>query len=135
MTKPGNRQYSQFNFLVYFDRKTSSPVAAFMECSGLSGAEAPANITLKRGVVRSENLARWNEELRRQSVTEHSVVIELMAEDRSQVMQRWRLVRARIIKHVSPPFNAKSNDVAIEELTLAYERVDDRLRTKDDKAQ
>lgn len=32
--------------------------------------------------------------------------------------------RARIIKHVSGPHNAKGTDVAMEELTLAYERLE-----------
>ena len=39
-------------------------------------------------------------------------------------MQTWKLLRARIVKHVSGPFNAKGSDVAMEELTLAYERLE-----------
>jgi hypothetical protein len=34
------------------------------------------------------------------------------------------LLRARIIKHTSGPFNAKGTDVALEELTLSYERLE-----------
>ena len=51
-------------------------------------------------------------------------MIQLLNEDHTQVVQEWRLVRARIVKHVSGPFNAKGTDVAIEELTLAYERLE-----------
>jgi hypothetical protein len=40
------------------------------------------------------------------------------------VVQTWKLLRARIIKHISGPFNAKGTDVAMEELTLAYERLE-----------
>jgi hypothetical protein len=36
----------------------------------------------------------------------------------------WKLLRARIIKNVNGPFNAKGTDVAMEELTLAYERLE-----------
>jgi hypothetical protein len=36
----------------------------------------------------------------------------------------WKLLRARIIKHVSGPFNAKGSAVAMEEITLAYERLE-----------
>ena len=36
----------------------------------------------------------------------------------------WRLRRARITKHVRGPLNAKGTDVAMEELTLAYERLE-----------
>ncbi len=32
--------------------------------------------------------------------------------------------RARIIKHVSGPFNAKGGDVAMEEMVLAFERLE-----------
>ena len=39
------------------------------------------------------------------------------------VVQTWRLIRARIIKFVSGPMKAKGTDVAMEELTLAYERL------------
>jgi hypothetical protein len=39
-------------------------------------------------------------------------------------VQTWKLLRAKIIKHVSGPFNAKGNDVAMEELTIAYERLE-----------
>ena len=36
----------------------------------------------------------------------------------------WKLLRARIIKHVSGPLNAKGTDVALEELVVAYERLE-----------
>jgi hypothetical protein len=41
-----------------------------------------------------------------------------------QVVQTWLLGRVRIVKHVSGPLNAQGCDVAIEELTLAYERLE-----------
>jgi hypothetical protein len=47
-----------------------------------------------------------------------------MNEGHTQVVQEWRLLRARIVKHVSGPLNAKGADVAMEELTLAYERLE-----------
>jgi hypothetical protein len=39
-------------------------------------------------------------------------------------VQTWKLLRARIVKHTSGPFNAKGSDVAIEEIVLAYERLE-----------
>ncbi|MDQ3778059.1 MAG: phage tail protein, partial [Actinomycetota bacterium] len=51
-----------------------------------------------------------------------TVTVQLLSEDRSTVVQTWRLLRARIVKHVSGPFNARGTAVAVEELTLAYER-------------
>ena len=52
------------------------------------------------------------------------MVIQLQNEDHTEIVMTWKLLRARIIKHVSGPFNATSSDVAIEELTLAYERLE-----------
>ena len=36
----------------------------------------------------------------------------------------WQLRRARIVRYVSGPLNARGTDVAMEELTLAYERLE-----------
>jgi phage tail-like protein len=52
------------------------------------------------------------------------VTIELKSEDRSTTVQTWRLINARISKHVSGPLNAKGTDVAMEELTISYERLE-----------
>ena len=43
---------------------------------------------------------------------------------RTATVQAWRLINARIMKHTSGPFNAKGTDVAMEELTLSYERLE-----------
>jgi hypothetical protein len=52
------------------------------------------------------------------------VTISLKNEDHTQDVQVWKLLRARIIKHTSGPLNAKGTDVAMEELVLAYERLE-----------
>jgi hypothetical protein len=39
-------------------------------------------------------------------------------------VQTWKLLRARIVKLTSGPFNARGSDVAIEEIVLAYERLE-----------
>ncbi|HSA85125.1 MAG TPA: phage tail protein, partial [Nitrospira sp.] len=53
-----------------------------------------------------------------------TVTIQLQNEDHSDVVQTWKLLRARIIKHTSGPLNAKGTDVAMEEMVLAYERLE-----------
>ncbi len=53
-----------------------------------------------------------------------TVTVQLLSEDHTAVVQTWKLLRARAVKHVSGPFNALCSDVAIEELTLAYERLE-----------
>ena len=47
-----------------------------------------------------------------------------MNEDHTQPVVSWKLLRARIIKSTMGPFNAKGTDVAMEEMVLAYERLE-----------
>ncbi|MEP6902973.1 MAG: phage tail protein, partial [Actinomycetota bacterium] len=55
-----------------------------------------------------------------------NVTINLMSEDKTNTtpVLTWRLLNARIIKYLGGPMNAKGTDVAMEELTLAYERLE-----------
>jgi T4-like virus tail tube protein gp19. len=82
-------------------------------------------VTLKRGVIGSLNLYQWLNDIRNGSQNAmRTVTIQLQNEDHSSVVQTWKLMRARIIKHTSGPMNAKGADVAMEELVLAYERLE-----------
>jgi len=126
-----DRPYVQFNFLVDLGTgNTDGPEAGFQECSNIgmevtvaeyrngnekensvrkiTGLNKTTDVTLKRGVIGS---------LR-------TVTIQLQNEDHTAVVLTWKLLRARIIKHVSGPMNAKGTDVAMEELTLSYERLE-----------
>jgi phage tail-like protein len=140
--------YVQFAFLVNLgDGVTAGPEAGFQELSNvgmevdvvtyrngnarensvqkLTGLNKATDVTMKRGVIGSLNLYRWLDAIRNGDQSAYrTVTIQLQNEDHTQVVQTWRLLRARIIKHVSGPFNAKGSDVAMEELTLAYERLE-----------
>jgi phage tail-like protein len=142
-----DRPYVQFNFLVDIGEGTDGPEAGFQEISNvgmevtiaeyrngnekensvrkITGLNKATDVTLKRGVIGSLNLYRWLNDIRNgdQNAT-RTVTISLQNEDHTDVVQTWRLLRARIIKHVSGPLNAKGTDVAMEELTLAYERLE-----------
>ena len=52
-----------------------------------------------------------------------TVTIQLQNEEHA-VVQTWKLLRARIVKYTSGPFNARGSDVAIEEIVLADERLE-----------
>lgn len=143
-----DRPYVQFNFLVNLgDGNTDGPEAGFQEISGIgmevtvaeyrngnekensvrkiTGLNKATDVTLKRGVIGSLNLYKWLDQIRNGDQTAYrNVVIQLQNEDHSQVVQEWTLKRARIIKHTSGPLNAKGTDVAMEELVLAYERLE-----------
>lgn len=140
--------YVQFNFLVDLGTgNTDGPEAGFQEVSGLgmevtvseyrngnekensvrkvTGMNKATDVTLKRGVIGSLNLYQWLNQIRNgDQGAARTVVIQLQNEDHSAVVQTWKLLRARIIKHNSGPFNAKGTDVAMEEMTLAYERLE-----------
>ena len=83
------------------------------------------DVTLKRGVIGSLDLYKWLDQIRNGDQNAmRTVTIQLQTEDHTATAQTWILKRARIIKHTSGPFNAKGTDVAMEELVLAYERLE-----------
>ena len=142
-----NDPYGQFNFLVDLgDSNTEGPQAAFQECSigieatvaeyrnrnerensvrKITGLNKSTDVTLKRGVIGSLNLCNWLNDIRNgNQAAIRKVTIQLQSEDHCAVVQTWKLMRARMIKFVSGPMKAKGTDVAMEELTLAYERLE-----------
>ena len=101
---------------------TQDKILKIFDITGLNKA---TDVTLKRGIIGSLNLYQWLNQIRNgDQGALRTVVIQLQNEDHTAVVQEWKLMRARIIKHVSGPFNAKGTDVAMEELTLAYERLE-----------
>jgi phage tail-like protein len=142
-----DRPYAQFNFLIDLGTgDTDGPRAGFQECSQigmsvdvieyrngnekandvrkLTGLARYPDVTLRRGIIGSLDLYEWLDQIRNgDSGALRNVTIQLLNEER-EVVQTWRLRNARIVKHVSGPLNAQGCDVAIEELTLAYERLE-----------
>jgi phage tail-like protein len=91
----------------------------------LTGLNKVSDVTLKRGVIGSLNLYAWLNQIRNgDQKALRTVIVQLQNEDHTAVVQTWKLLRARIVKHTSGPFNAKGSDVAIEEMVLAYERLE-----------
>ena len=143
-----DRPYVQFNFLVDLgDGTTDGPQAGFQEVSNIgmevtvaeyrngnekensvrkiTGLNKATDVTMKRGVIGSLNLYSWLDQIRNGDQNAYrTVTIQLQNEDHTAVVQTWRLLRARITKHISGPMNAKGTDVAMEELTVAYERLE-----------
>ena len=142
------RPYSQFNYLVSWDTmKPDSFKAGFQEISGLgleitvaeyragnekdnaprkiTGMYKVPDVTLKRGVIGSEDLYKWLNDVRDGSQESlKTVTIELLSEDRQTTAQKWILKFARPIKYTGPSLNGKGTDVAVEELVLAAERLE-----------
>src|ERR671938_961075 len=147
MAELRDRPYVQFNFLVDLGNGTDGVDAGFQECSAIgmevtvaeyrngnekensvrkiTGLNKATDVTMKRGVIGSLTLYNWLNQIRNGDQNAlRNVVIQLQNEDHTAVVQTWKLLRARIIKHTSGPLNAKGTDVAMEELVVAYERLE-----------
>jgi len=142
------RPYVQFNFLVDLGNgNTNGPQAGFQEVSGIGmevtvseyrpgnhkensvmkirGMNKSTDVTMKRGVIGSLDLYQWLNQIRNGDPNAlRTITISLQSEDHTTVVQTWKLLRAGIIKHTSGPLNAKGTDVAMEELVIAYERLE-----------
>jgi phage tail-like protein len=139
--------YAQFNFLVDLGAGTDGPEAGFQECGEigmsvdvveyrngnekennvrkLTGLTRVNDVTLRRGIIGSLSLYQWLDQIRNGDAGAfRTVLVHLLNEDRTATVLTWKLHRARIVRHVSGPLNAKSSDVAMEEMTLAYERLE-----------
>ena len=91
----------------------------------LTGLNKASNVTLKRGVIGSLDLYQWFNQVRNGAQGAlRTVTIQLQNEDRTEVVQTWKLLRARIVKFTAGPFNAQSSDVALDEIVLACERIE-----------
>ena len=140
--------YARFNFLVDLGTgETEGPEAGFQHCGPLvqevcvaeyrngndktnnvrklTGLNRVPDVTLRRGITGSLTLYQWLDQIRNgdQQAT-RTVRVMLQNEERTQVVQTWELQRARIVRHLCGPFDAQACEVAIEELTLAYERLE-----------
>lgn len=141
------RPVNQFNFLVDVGAGTDGVDAGFQEVSGMgmevaiaeyrngnrkensvikvNGLVKATDVTLKRGVIGSLSLYKWLDAIRNGATdASRTVKIQLQSEDHSETIMTWKLIEARIMKHTSGPLNAKGTDVAMEELVLAYERLE-----------
>ena len=140
--------YSNFNFLVDLGTgESSEPDAGFEEvhlptmwvdvieyrngndkqnsARKLAGLEHLGNLVLKRGIIGSLSLYQWYNEVRNGNQNAvRTVTIHLQSEDRTAVVVTWRLLRARIVKVTFGPLNGRGNDVAMESVELAGERLE-----------
>jgi phage tail-like protein len=144
-----DRPYAQFNFLVNLGGDGSDPLkpdAGFQEISALgmevgvaeyrygnhklnntlkvTGLGKSADVTLKRGVMASDTVYKWFDQIRNGANVIRTVRSELRTEENSETVQTWVLQGARVIKFTQGPLNAKSNEIAMEELTLSFERME-----------
>ena len=143
--------YSVFNYLVNLGDGTEGEVqGGFSEVSGLNAeitvaeyrnGNAPANyvtkipaiskagdVTFKRGVIGSENIYNWLDQIREGDVTaKRNVEVKLKKENATDpsAVVTWKLINAMPIKWTGPTLTAKGgSDVAMEELVLSVEHIE-----------
>lgn len=140
MADTGSRQdpLTSFNFIIDIQGMR----AGFAEVAGLStetdiieyregndaitmhkqpGKAKYANISLKRGFTGDgKDLWEWRKSVIEGRTQRLSGTITLLNEARQPALV-WRFFEAWPNKWAGPAFNAKNNDIAIEELELAHE--------------
>ena len=141
--------YPAFNFLVNINGPVSpeEPLGGFSEVSGIStditiaeyragnerenhprkvaGLHSIGDVTLKRGVVNSQDLWDWVDQTRRTGVAAKREVVITLRDEAGEPIQSWTLHGTMPMRFAAPDLNARTSDeVAVEELVLSAEGLD-----------
>ncbi len=133
--------YKNFRFLVEIDGIVQ---AGFSECSGLGsevqvvdyreggensegrklpGRAMPPTIMVKWGVTDSRELYDWHLSALNGQIDRKNGSI-ILQDDLGEEKVRWNFFNAWPSKYTGPTFDAKGNDIAIDELTVTCERLE-----------
>jgi len=146
MTQPGDQRilYRAFQFTLEIDGIQN---ARFQEVSGLDttidvieyreggssnlgplkfpGQIKHSNLSLKRGYTDKRDLWDWFDSVMTGSTESYRKNVSVIQLDMNgQEVYRWNIFAAFPVKYTAPSFNAKNNEIAIETLELAYERIE-----------
>src|ERR1017187_2396913 len=149
-TSARKNPYAAFNFVVAVVGQPPTDIGGFMEISGLdtenavieyreaadqiagSGAYLPKqpglerypNVTMRRGIT--DNLTLWTDlrqKVRDATYKPQTLKVTLQDEIHTPV-RSWTLTNAWVFKLSGPSLNAKGNEIAIESIEVAYDRLD-----------
>jgi phage tail-like protein len=134
--------YTGFNFSVELDGITR---AGFRECSGLENSQnageyregtdknlsvrklpglvTHSDITLSRGITADSKLWEWRQKAMKGAVERHDISITLL-DDTGNAKITWNLFACWPRQWTGPSLNATADDLAVEQLVLACERVE-----------
>jgi phage tail-like protein len=134
--------YGAFNFIVEIDGVAR---AGFTEISGITsendaidyreGADVHLNVrklpgilklgpvTMKRGFTQDLSLWEWRVKVTQGTIERRNIAINLRNEA-GQVVLIWRFYEAWPAKWVGPTMNAKTSEIAIEQLDFVHERME-----------
>jgi len=134
--------YAGYNFSVELDGITR---AGFRECSGLensqnageyregtdknlsvrklAGLVTHSDITLSRGITADSKLWEWREKAMKGNVERHDISITLL-DNNGNPKVTWNLFACWPRQWTGPSLNATADDLAVEQLVLACERIE-----------
>ena len=141
--------YGAFNFLVNLNGPygPDTPLGGFSDVSGLGleismaeyrngnerenhvrkvpGMHKISDVTLKRGIVNSDDLWEWIKQTRRSGPQARRDVVITLRDEAGDNVQSWTLRNVVPMKYTGPTLAAKGGgDVAMEELVLSSEGID-----------
>ena len=134
--------YGGYNFAVELDGITR---AGFREASGLESTQSAteyregtdrqlssrkqpglntySDITLSRGFTSDAKLWEWRQKAASGAVERHTISISLL-DDVGNAKITWNLFEAWPTSWSGPSLSAGSDEIAVEQITLAYERIE-----------
>jgi phage tail-like protein len=134
--------YAGYNFAVELDGITR---AGFRECSGLENSQnageyregtdknlsvrkipglvTHSDITLSRGITADSKLWEWRQKVVKGNVERHDISITLL-DSNGNAKITWNLFDCWPRQWTGPSLNATADDLAVEQLVLACERVE-----------
>lgn len=138
--------FGNFNFLIEIDDTTSEAnglAGRFTECSGIEstteviptfeggstearkspGQTTYSDITLKWGITNSMELWNWRKKIIDGQVERKNGSIILFDHNRGNEVARWNFSGAWPTKWEGPSLDASANEMAVETLVLAVERI------------
>ena len=86
----------------------------------LSGLTKYGNVTLKWGITDSMEIYNWHKAVVDGNIQRKNISI-IVVDEAGNDKARWEIVNAWPTKYDPPDFNAKGNDVAIENLEIVHE--------------
>ena len=134
--------YAGYNFAVELDGITR---AGFRECSGLENSQnageyregtdknlsvrklpglvTHSDITLSRGITADSKLWEWRQKAVKGNIERHNISITLL-DNNGNAKITWNLFDCWPRQWTGPSLNATADDLAVEQLVLACERVE-----------
>ena len=89
----------------------------------MPGLQKYGNITLKRGVFKSNNeFFELYQQIKMNKVERHDILISLLDETHAPVMQ-WQVREAWVSKITSPDLKSAGNEVAVECIEIVHEGI------------